>query len=85
MNYIFPEFDFCIKTQQLGALTSVISWFVIYFLLTLYFYLFNFIDESLEECILQAEEHIPAEQNVELQDEQPNLENLPMENEYVPG
>ncbi|KAH8297566.1 hypothetical protein KR054_003083 [Drosophila jambulina] len=41
-------------------------------------------DESLEECILQAEEHIPAEQNVELQDEQPNLENLPMENEYVP-
>ncbi|XP_020801667.1 tyrosine 3-monooxygenase [Drosophila serrata] len=41
-------------------------------------------DESLEECILQAEEHIPAEQNVELQDEQPNLENLPLENEYVP-
>ncbi|KAH8314668.1 tyrosine 3-monooxygenase isoform X1 [Drosophila bipectinata] len=40
-------------------------------------------DASLEECVLQAQEHIPAEQNVELQDEQPNLENLPMENDYV--
>ncbi|KAH8406815.1 hypothetical protein KR222_004227 [Zaprionus bogoriensis] len=44
-------------------------------------------DASLEECILQAKgEHVPAEQNIELQDEQPNLENLdnlPVEDEYV--
>ncbi|XP_023172384.1 tyrosine 3-monooxygenase [Drosophila hydei] len=40
-------------------------------------------DASLEECIQQAKgEHVPAEQNVELQDEQPNLE-LPLEDEYV--
>lgn len=45
-------------------------------------------DASLEECILQAKgEHVPAEQNIELQDEQPNLENmeLPVEDEYVAG
>ncbi|EDW17460.1 tyrosine 3-monooxygenase [Drosophila mojavensis] len=40
-------------------------------------------DASLEECIQQAKgEHVPAEQNVELQDEQPNLE-MPPEDEYV--
>ncbi|XP_064542478.1 tyrosine 3-monooxygenase [Drosophila montana] len=40
-------------------------------------------DASLEECIQQAKgEHVPAEQNVELQDAQPSLE-LPAEDEYV--
>nr|AAL49320.1 RH16704p [Drosophila melanogaster] len=40
-------------------------------------------DDSLEDCIVQAQEHIPSEQDVELQDEHANLENLPLE-EYVP-
>ncbi|EDW68508.1 tyrosine 3-monooxygenase [Drosophila virilis] len=41
-------------------------------------------DASLEECIQQAKgEHVPAEQNVELQDAQPSLE-LPAEEEYAP-
>ncbi|XP_034481091.1 tyrosine 3-monooxygenase [Drosophila innubila] len=40
-------------------------------------------DASLEECIQQAKgEHVPAEQNVELQDEQPNLE-MAVEDEYL--
>jgi len=47
--------------------------------------IFDFKDDSLEDCILQAQEHIPAEQNVELQDEQANLENLPLDEEYVAG
>jgi len=49
------------------------------------FLFFDFKDDSLEDCILQAQEHIPAEQNVELQDEQANLENLPLDEEYVAG
>ncbi|EDW50739.1 GM13827 [Drosophila sechellia] len=40
-------------------------------------------DDSVEDCIVQAQEHIPSEQDVELQDEHANLENLPLE-EYVP-
>jgi len=55
----------------------------------IYFYplflFFDFKDDSLEDCIVQAQEHIPAEQNVELQDEQANLENLPLDEEYVAG
>jgi len=55
------------------------------YLLLPFVLIFDFKDDSLEDCILQAQEHIPAEQNVELQDEQANLENLPLDEEYVAG
>lgn len=54
------------------------------FIICLRFYFYDFKDDSLEDCIVQAQEHIPSEQDVELQDEHANLENLPLE-EYVPG
>lgn len=85
---IYKSFAFNISDNflvQFAFILSLISLISIFLFIVLLFFVLFCKDASLEECIQQAKgEHVPAEQNVELQDEQPNLE-LPLEDEYVAG